>query len=51
MDIDTRIPATSTVLTSEQYAESKLTAKPDDGGLGRDAFRHCSRRNCRIKIL
>ena len=38
MDIDTRIPVTSTVLTSEQYAESKLAAKPDDGGLGRDAF-------------
>ena len=38
MDIDTRIPVTSTVLTSEQYAESKLAAKPDDDGLGRDAF-------------
>ena len=38
MDIDTKIPVTSTVLTSEQYAESKLAAKPDDGGLGRDAF-------------
>ena len=38
MGIDTSIPVTSTVLTSEQYAESKLAAKPDDGGLGRDAF-------------
>ena len=26
------------MLTSEQYTESKLAAKPDDGGLGRDAF-------------
>ena len=38
MDTNTKIPGTSTVLTSEQYAESKLAAKPDDGGLGRDAF-------------
>ena len=38
MGIDTSIPVTSTVLTSEQYAESKLAAQPDDGGLGRDAF-------------
>ena len=38
MDTNTKIPGTSTVLTSEQYAESKLAAKPDDDGLGRDAF-------------
>ena len=38
MDIDTRNSVTSSVLTSEQYAESKLAAKPDNGGLGRDAF-------------
>ena len=38
MGIDTRILPSSSVLTSEQYAESKLAAKQDDGGLGRDAF-------------
>ena len=38
MGIDTRMPLTSSVLTSDQYAEAKLTAKPDGDGLGRDAF-------------